>query len=219
MRLPTPGWSVLLVLLGTGQAAAQVQHFELDPVHTRVAFQVDHAGLSRSIGTFSQVSGQLSFDPDDWRSATLDVSVPLATLELGDADWNQTMLKRSFLDAGRQPQARFVATRVEPGEPGHATVFGQLTLRGISREVALDVKMNALKRNPVTQRRSAGFSATASLSRSDFGMQSWPNVIGDRIDLQIEAEAIRSRAAPAADSPAPETPSPETMEQTDADQE
>lgn len=200
-------WLVLLCLVGP--ARAQVEHFELDPVHTRVAFQVDHAGLSRAIGTFSQISGHLSFDPGDWRGATLEVTVPLATLELGDADWNRKMLERSFLDAGRQPQARFVSTRVEPGEDGRATVYGDLTLRGVSREVALDVRMNALKRNPVTLRRSAGFSATASLDRRDFGMASWPNVIGHRIELQIEAEAIRRRAPPA----------PETMEPTDADQE
>jgi polyisoprenoid-binding protein YceI len=103
---------------------------------------------------------------------------------------------------------------VEPGEAGRATVFGELSLRGVSREVALDVTMNALKRNPVTMRRSAGFSATASLSRRDFGMDSWPNVIGDRIELQIEAEAIRVRDATIEDSA-----QPEPKEQTHADQE
>jgi len=209
MRPPFAIWPLLMLLCSVGPARAQVEHFEFDPVHTRVAFQVDHAGLSRAIGTFSRISGRLSFDPDDWRGATLEVTVPLATLELGDADWNRKMLERSFLDAGRQPQARFVSTRVEPGEDGHATVFGQLTLRGVSREVALDVRMNALKRNPVTFRRSAGFSATASLSRRDFGMDSWPNVIGDRIELQIEAEAIRRR----------EPTSPAAQEPTDADPE
>lgn len=209
MRLPAASWPLMLLLGGIGPAGAQVEHFELDPVHTRIAFQVDHAGLSRAIGTFSRISGRLSFDPDDWRGATLEVTVPLSTLDLGDVDWNHRMLERSFLDAGSQPQARFVSTRVEPGEPGRATVFGELSLRGVSREVALDVTMNALKRNPVTLRRSAGFSATASLSRRDFGMDSWPNVIGDRIELQIEAEAIR-RSDPAAT---------EAREQTDADQE
>lgn len=213
MRLSTASWTLLLMLCGIGQAGAKVQHFELDPVHTRIAFQVDHAGLSRAIGTFSQISGHLSFDPEDWRGATLEVTVPLATLALGDEDWNEKMLKRSFLDADRQPMARFVSTRVEPGEEGRATVFGELSLRGVSREVALDVTLNALKRNPVTMRRSAGFSATASLSRSDFGMTSWPNVIGDRIELQIEAEAIRRRAAPES------TETDQAMEQTDADQE
>lgn len=211
MRLPTASWPLMLLSLGIGPAWAQVEHFELDPVHTRVAFQVDHAGLSRTIGTFSRISGRLSFDPDDWRGATLEVVVPLATLELGDPAWNQKMLERSFLDAGGQPQARFVSTRVEPGEGGHATVFGELSLRGVSREVALEVKLNAIKRNPVTMRRSAGFSATAVLSRRDFGMDSWPNVIGDRIELQIEAEAIRGREAA--------TVPPQSREQTDADQE
>jgi polyisoprenoid-binding protein YceI len=86
---------------------------------------------------------------------------------------------------------------------------GQLTLRGVSREVALDVKLNALKRHPMTLRRTAGFSATATLSRSAFGMDAWRNVVGDEVELMIEVEAIRRRAA--------QPPSP--TETADADQE
>lgn len=200
----------LPLLLGAAPLVhAQAEDYRIDPVHTRIVFLVDHAGLSRSMGSFSGITGQLRFDEDDWSGASLDIRVPLASLDLGDDDWNEKMLQRSFLDAAGQPEARFLSTRVEPGEPGHALVHGELTLRGVTREVALDVRMNALKRNPVTFRRSAGFSATASLSRGDFGMDSWPNVIGDEIELLIEAEAIRGRNDPA-------TPTPE---QDDADQE
>ncbi|MBP6626614.1 MAG: polyisoprenoid-binding protein [Arenimonas sp.] len=168
--------------------------YRIDPVHTRVLFAVDHAGFSQSLGTFSGATGTLLWDAEDWRSAQLDVTVPLASLDFGDERWQQNVLDRTFLDAGRQPQARFVSTRVEPGLPGQARVFGQLSLRGETREVALDVTMNALKRHPITRRQTAGFSATAELSRSEFGMDAWPNVVGDRIEIRIEAEAIRAPA-------------------------
>ena len=203
-----PVLACLIALLAL-PAAASVETFELDPVHTRVAFRIDHAGLSSAIGTFSGSTGQLRFDPDDWSTATLDVSIPLASLEIGDAKWREKVLDRTFLDADRQPAARFVSTRVEPGPAGSARVVGQLTLRGVSREVALDVKLNALKRHPMTLRRTAGFSATATLSRSAFGMDAWRNVVGDEVELMIEVEAIRRRAA--------QPPSP--TETADADQE
>jgi polyisoprenoid-binding protein YceI len=203
------GCLIASLIAATGLANAQAESFELDPVHTRVAFRIDHAGFSKAIGTFSGATGQLTFDPEDWSSATLDVSIPLDTLGIGDDAWRDKVLGRAFLDAGGQPAARFVSTRIEPGEPDHARVHGQLTLRGVSREVVLEVKLNAIKRHPLTLRRTAGFSATGTLRRSDFGMDAWRRLVGDEVELMIEVEATRTRN---------NTPSP-TPEPTDADQE
>lgn len=202
-------WLALLLTMAVAPVQARSERFALDPVHTRIVFFVDHAGLSRAIGSFSGAHGQLQFDPDDWSTATLEVTVPLASLDLGDAAWRDKVLEPEFLDAKGQPEARFVSTRVEPVDGDHARVTGQLSLRGISREVVLDVRLNALKRHPITFRRTAGFSASARLSRRDFGITTWPNVIGDEVELQIEAEALRDR----------NDPPPATEEPADADQE
>ncbi|HEX4854405.1 YceI family protein [Arenimonas sp.] len=184
----------MCLLALAGQAHAAVREYQLDPVHTRIAFQVDHAGFSRAIGTFSGATGTLRFDPADWTTATLSVAIPLDSLDLGDAEWRERVLDRSFLDAGAQPVARFTSTRVEPTGEGTARVFGELSLRGATREVALDVTLNALKRHPLTFRRTAGFSATGTLVRQDFGMTAWEKLVGAEVTLQIEAEAIRGRA-------------------------
>jgi polyisoprenoid-binding protein YceI len=138
------------------------------------------------------------FDPDDWRGARLDVRIPLERLDLGDDAWRERVLGRPFLDAGRQPVAVFRSTAVEPTGEGTARVTGRLELRGEARELVLDVRLNALKRHPLTFRRTAGFSATATLDRRDFGMDAWPNVVGHQVELWIEAEAIRTRGAAAA---------------------
>ncbi len=209
-RLLRPVTACLFIVFA-GLAQAQAEVFQFDPVHTRVAFRIDHAGFSKAIGTFSGATGELHFDPDDWSTATLDVTIPLDTLEIGDDKWRAKVLDRTFLGADEQPAARFVSTRVEPGEPGMARVFGQLSLRGVSREVALDVQLNALKRHPLTLRRTAGFSATGTLSRRAFGMDAWRSVVGDDVELIIEAEAVRGRGRG-------EPPSP-TPEPADADQE
>lgn len=193
-----------------GPTRGETQAYRLDPVHTRILFAVDHAGFSAALGTFSGATGSLQWDPEDWRSARLDVSVPLDSLDLGDARWREKVLDPGFLDAARQPQARFVSTGVEPLGPGHARVTGQLTLRGISQAVVLDVRLNAHKRHPLTRRRTAGFSATGELSRGDFGMLSWPNVVGDRITLRIEAEAMR--ASGNATQPSPQESDDDTQE-------
>lgn len=176
--------------------AAGPETYALDPVHTRVVFLVEHAGFSRAMGAVSGSSGTLRFDRDDWRSARLDVTVPLTCLDLGDAKWNAAALASNLLDGKRYPKARFVSTQVEPIDAGHARVCGDLTLHGVTGPVCMEVTFNALKRHPLPPfRRTAGFSATAVLSRKAFGIDAWPSVIGDEVKLLIEAEAVRSRAA------------------------
>jgi polyisoprenoid-binding protein YceI len=188
---------------GSGARAAGVEDYTLDPVHTRVVFLVEHAGFSRAMGAISGSSGTLRFDRDDWRSAQLDVTVPLARLDLGDAKWNGAVLASRLLDADRHPEARFVSRQVEPVDADHAKVCGELTLRGVTGPVCLDVTFNALKRHPLPPfRRTAGFSATATLSRKAFGIVAWPTVVGDEVTLLIEAEAVRSRG----DGDAPQAP-------------
>ena len=173
--------------------AARAEHFAIDPGHTRVAFQVSHAGLSSPVGTFSGASGSLDFDRTDWSRAHVDVRIPVATLELGDADWRRRILDPTFFDAKRFPDARFVSTRVEARGADAALVTGDLTLHGVTRPVQLQVKLNRLARHPLTFRRTAGFSATATLSRKDFGMDNWRNLVGDEVRLLLEVEATRER--------------------------
>ena len=182
-----------LVLCCTSSQAAE-ENFRLDPVHTRVAFQVSHAGFSQPVGSFSKVQGELSFDTDDWRSAKLTVRIPLATLDLGDGNWQARILDPTFFDAKRYPEAVFTSTRLEPVDATHARVTGLLQMHGASKPVTLDVTLNALKRHPLTFKRTAGFSATGVLHRSDFGMDKWKNLVGDDVRLIIEAEAVHSSA-------------------------
>lgn len=190
--------TVLAALLATaGASAAEPATYALDPVHTRVQFAVEHAGFSKALGTVSGSTGTLRFDPDHWSTASLQAEVPLARVDLGDEKWNRAVLARNLLDAQSHPVARFTSTRIEPLSPQRACVRGTLELRGVSREVVLDVRLNAIGRHPLPPfRRTVGFSATTTLSRADFGITAWKSVIGDSIALRIEAEATRTRNRP-----------------------
>ncbi|HEY9142595.1 MAG TPA: YceI family protein [Arenimonas sp.] len=186
----------LLLLSGAAPAVAAVEAWRLDPVHTRVLFRVEHAGFSQALGFFPDVHGELYFDPDDWTSARLAVDIELAKLEIGDIAWRDKLLSSTWLHAQQQPVARFRSTRVETTGPDQARVFGELTLKGVSHDVALDVRLNKLARNPLTFKRTAGFSATAVLDRRDFAMAEWPNVVGQQVQLEIQAEAVRFTPSP-----------------------
>ena len=187
-------------------ALAQPASYRLDPVHTRVLFAISHAGFSQALGTVSGSTGTLVFDPDDWSSAKVSVSVPLARLDLGDAGWNRAAGGRGLLDVDRYPVATFVSSRIEPRDATHAAVCGTLTLHGVARDTCLQVTFNQLKRLTLPPfHRIAGFSATATLSRKAFGIDAWPSVIGDTVELRIEAEAEPGSATPA-DTASPQAP-------------
>lgn len=203
--------SALLLACALPALAADPVQYRLDPVHTRVMFAVSHAGFSNAIGTVSGSTGTLSFDPQDWSTAKLQVSVPLDRIDLGDAKWNKAAAANRLLDVKDHPVATFVSTRIEPIDAEHASVFGTLDLHGVAREIKLDVKLNAIKRHPMPPfRRTAGFSATATLNRMDFGIDAWKSVIGDAVELRIEAEAVRDR------SPADESTDPLPSQQIDS---
>jgi polyisoprenoid-binding protein YceI len=203
------GLSLVGWCLPGDSALAQAASYRLDPVHTRVMVAISHAGFSDALGTVSGSEGTLAFDPDDWRSAQVDISVPLARIDFGDADWNKAVQAGNLLDVKDHPDARFVSSRIEPVDAQHFIAHGALTLHGVTREIALDVRFNQLKRHPLPPfRRTAGFSATTTLSRAAFGIDAWKSVIGDTVTLRIEAEATRSGKAEldapgAAPEPAP----------------
>ncbi|GAA5005077.1 polyisoprenoid-binding protein [Pseudoluteimonas lycopersici] len=195
-------------------ATAETAHYELDPVHTRVLFAVSHAGFSQAMGTVSGSHGELWFDPDDWSSAKLTVEVPLDRLDMGDAKWTRAVQATNLLDTAKHPVARFLSTRIEPVDATHARVCGDMEIRGVAHDACLDVAFNQLKRHPMPPfRRTAGFSATATLKRSDFGIDAWKSVIGDEVQLRIEAEALRAGAGND-DSGSDKTDSPSTTNDT-----
>jgi polyisoprenoid-binding protein YceI len=210
-------WSMVWVLAAAANPAwaEDERQYALDPVHTRVVIGVSHAGFSQAVGTISGSTGTVRFDREDWRGARLDVTVPVDRLDLGDAKWNAAALAANLLDAQRHPQARFVSSTVEPVDAEHARVCGELTLRGVTRPQCLDVTLNALKRHPLPPfRRTAGFSASATLSRKEFGITAWPSVIGDAVTLRIEAEAVLGQppgaSEQAGDVPGTQAPTTDT---------
>lgn len=202
------------LLFGSALAAgahAAPPAYALDPVHTRILVAVDHAGFSTALGTVSGSTGTLHFAPGDWSQARVEVDIPLQRLDFGDEAWNRATLARNLLDAESHPVARFRSTRVEALDERSAVVHGELSLRGVTREVALQVRLNDVRRHPMPPfRRTVGFSATTVLSRADFGITAWRSMIGDAVELRIEAEATRTRnpggTEPRDDADGPTTP-------------
>lgn len=201
-----PAAMLCALLLAAPAAAREVETYAIDPDHTRVVVAVDHAGFSRALGAVSGARGTIVIATEptgiDWGASRVEVEVPLAGLDFGAEAITRAVLGRGFLDAGRHPQARFVGTGTEATADNQARVCGELTLRGVTRPLCLDVRLNALKRHPLPPfRRTAGFSATATLDRTGYGIDAWPTVVGHTVEMRIEVEATLDRSAAREDTP------------------
>lgn len=182
-----------LLLLATTPALAETDAWRIDPVHTQILFSIDHQGFNQSLGLFKASAGSLSFDPDDWSAAHLDVRVDTASVLLGDAKWEEAVRSWRFLDAGRWPQARYRSHSVEQLGTDRGIVRGHLELHGQRRPLDIAFRLNKLASDPYTFKRTAGFSATATLRRSDYGMDKVLSAVGDEVQLRLEAAFVRDR--------------------------
>ncbi|WP_010508495.1 YceI family protein [Komagataeibacter europaeus] len=163
----------------------QAGRYRVEPEHTEIVFSLLHLGFTPYSGMFSGVSGTLQLDPAHPAASRLDVSVPVSSIhtpsdrltgELKDPDW---------FDAARYPNATFTSISVVPGGADNATITGNLTLHGVTRPVVLHARYIGAGVNPLDKVYTVGFSATAGIRRSDFGIRTYLPMVGDDVTLTI----------------------------------
>ncbi|QWT20469.1 YceI family protein [Bacillus sp. NP157] len=190
-----PGMLVLAAWTGTAHASPQV--YRIDPVHSAVVFNVDHNGFSRSFGRLRITDGTIRFDPDNWPASSVDATVDLSSVDMGDPDWDKAVRGSSLLDADRGRTARFTSDSVEKRSDEEGVVHGKLTLRGITRPLDLPFRVNRVGKTIYGLHTTAGFSSNIVIDRTTFGMTSNTGSIGTPVSVWLEIEAIRGADAPA----------------------
>lgn len=186
------------VACAAGQArAAGAKTYLIDPVHTQIVFFADHLGFSHGIGRVRVREGWFRFDAADWSSARADIVVDVASLDMGEPGWSEKVRSAQFLDTARWPTARFIGNALERKTANTGILHGALWLRGVRRDVDLEVTFNREGGDPYAFKEKAGFTARAQLDRFDFGMTTYRDVVGATVELRIEVEGILSRAKPA----------------------
>jgi polyisoprenoid-binding protein YceI len=172
-------------------ARAGSARYQYDPVHSQVVFSIDHNGYSRPFGRLHIAHGWLQFDPDDWSTAATELDIDLASVDMGDAEWNAAVCKPALLDCAGSRYAHFVSTSVERKDKEHGVLHGQLTMRGVTKPMDLAFTFNRDAKTIYGLHTIAGFSATATLQRESFGINAFANSIGHDVAIWMELEAIR----------------------------
>ncbi|HXS73068.1 MAG TPA: YceI family protein [Rhodanobacteraceae bacterium] len=187
---------VLLLLAFVLPVSARTLYYRIDPVHTQILFSVDHDGYSHPVGRMKIKAGWLRFDESDWSTAKVVADVDAASVDFGDKDWNDAVTGKRFLDAKEFPLAHFESTSVEKQDAQHGTLKGNLSLRGVTREIAIPFTLNRVGATIFSGMQTlAGFSAQTTLDRLQFGMTAFPKAVGTQVGLHLEVEAVLDQDA------------------------
>jgi polyisoprenoid-binding protein YceI len=188
-----------------------IEQWEIDSSQSTIRFVIRHFGFSKVGGQFARWSGRVLVPDGDFTRAALEVEIDASSIDTALADRDEHLRRADFFDVTRYPEitftARFGRRRVEPdngttgaepdGGTGRMRMSGALTIKGITRQVGIVVEQRERNRDSWGNERVA-FTATARIDRRDFGINGSALarvVVGNKVDLEIEVEAVRQPAA------------------------
>jgi polyisoprenoid-binding protein YceI len=177
--------------------------WELDPQHCQVEFAVRHMMISTVRGRFHRVSGVVFMDPAEPATASAEIRIEAASIDSGLRMRDDHLRSNEFLDAESYPVILYRTTRIDRLRPGTYVVQGELSIRGIVREVPLLVESAGLVTDPWGTQR-AGFSASTRINRTDFGLtwnaalETGGVAVGDEVTITIDVELLRASRRSAA---------------------
>jgi polyisoprenoid-binding protein YceI len=180
-------FAAALVLSGSAFAAPVT--YDIDGRHTQVLFTYSHFGLSNITGRFDNISGTIAYDAADPAASSVKVTIPIDAVSTGVAKLDDHLESPDFFDAAKYPTATFTSTAVTVAGEGKWTIAGDLTLHGVTRPVVLDATTNFVGPHPMSKAPAAGFDATTTIKRSEFGIDRMLPGVPDDVRIRITVEA------------------------------
>jgi polyisoprenoid-binding protein YceI len=171
--------------------------WEVDPAHSELRFTVSHLVIAKISGRFSRWRTTVRLDEADVRRSGVEVVIEAASLDTGNPARDADLRSDAFLDVGHHPHIRFRSLEIVPAGEGDFLVNGELTIRGVAQPVTLFVADKGRIRDPGGRTRAA-FFAHGEFDRREFGMRAESKldtggfIVGDRVEVQVEAEAVET---------------------------
>jgi polyisoprenoid-binding protein YceI len=179
----------------TRQGGSSLRTWKIDPAHTVVEFSVKHMMIATVRGNFGKVEGTLQIDDENPSRSSVEATIDVASLDTRQEQRDEHLRSADFFDVANHPTMVFKSTRVEPVSKDRYRVTGDLTIRGNTHEVVLDVTEGGRLRDPWGADRVA-FSVEGKIDRSEYGLK-WNQaleaggvVVGNEVKISIEAQAV-----------------------------
>jgi polyisoprenoid-binding protein YceI len=177
--------------------------WNIDTSHSGINFTVRHMVVSKVRGKFTDWKGALILNEEHPARSSVEVAIDAASIDTGVADRDNHLRSPDFLDVAQYPRITFRSTALKSAGTERFQVTGDLTIRGVSRQVTLEVEAGGQAKDPWGNQRT-GYSARLRLERKDFGLQ-WNQLletggvlVGEQVDVEIDLEAIKAAATAAA---------------------
>jgi polyisoprenoid-binding protein YceI len=196
------GTNMTATVAATSQGSKPTE-WQIDPAHSAAHFSVRHLMISNVRGEFSKLSGNVALDPADLTRSTVEVSLETSSINTREPQRDEHLRSADFFDVANHPAIAFRSTRIAAAGPGHFQLTGNLTIRGVSKEITFNVEgPTPSVKDPWGNTRS-GVVATAKINRKDFGLvwnalvEGGGVMVGDEVSITIEAELAQKVPATA----------------------
>ncbi len=179
----------LTLTTGFSGVSSAADAYKFDASHAQILFSYDHLGFSTTYGLISGFDGEASIDKDSLENSSVNLEISLK--DLMSTGWkarDDHFLSADFFNAAETPMVTFTSTSVEPTGDDTANITGDLTIAGTTKEIVLDAKLNKIAEHPMANKPWAGFNATTTLKRSDFGVEKFTPFVSDEVAITISVE-------------------------------
>ena len=180
---------ILAVLLSSAGLTAYADTFKIDPVHSSIVFSIKHLGVTDFYGRFNDVSGQVVFDKADPAKSSVELTIPVESIDTHYAKRDQHLKSPDFFNAKQFPAIVFKSKSVE-GSGENYKVTGDLNLHGVTKPLTLDIKRGPDGKGPEGEIRGGGETRFA-IKRSDFGMNFMQGALGDEVTVFLSLEGVK----------------------------
>ena len=167
--------------------------YELDDTHAYLSFSYSHLGLSNPQIQFADFEASLELNGNDMSLSQVSITIDAASVDSTVPELDDDLKGPDFFDVANHPAITFQSTAYEETSDSSGRLSGDLSVRGVTLPVTLDVTINSASMNPLNRKEMIGFSATGSINRSDYGLTAYVPLVGDELSLamQIEFEKVR----------------------------
>ena len=180
---------ILAVLLSSAGLTAHADTFKIDPVHSSIVFSINYLGIADVYGRFNDVSGQVVFDKADPSKSSVEVSIPVESIDTNYDKRDQHLKSPDFFNAKQFPMIVFKSKSVEgTGDTYKAT--GDLLLHGVTKPLTLEIKRGSDGKGPEGEIRGGGETGFA-IKRSDFGMNFMQGAVGDEVKVFLSFQGVK----------------------------
>lgn len=185
---------------GVVAPSTKTGQWKIDPAHSAAHFSVRHLMISNVRGEFTRISGSADLNPSDWSKSKVEVTIDAASLNTREPQRDEHLRSSDFFDVANYPNLAFRSTRVESIDPDHFKLAGDLTIRGVTKEVTFDIEGPTPAITDPWGNVRIGVTGTAKINRKDFGLawnaltETGGLVVGDEVKITIEAELIEQRS-------------------------